>query len=425
MCKLTILRYTQCNCDARDGSDEAGLIVTKDWHNRLPLDRDAVPFERCLQAKSYAVNTSKSVTTEFSPCDSVQASTVYFEEEACFRCLMHRRSKERAEQIRALVAERGSYLARHAMTRQSAAKHAKASESMWQSIRASTERKFDDLMSSVRANQVEPVDSTMEDWVIRVESQIVNRAKRLERQGQIKVGAPSPASQEQEEKRKQARLARLRLCLIEANTRAVSPDSETTLNGSPPLGPQEKEQSSASEGNPARSLRVARTATRPSRGFGPRLDVMVSAQLLQSSRDREEVSPQILSPSSILPCSETTATRAMVLPRRNRIPMGYRTVCTSRAIQILGPKESASNGTRTPPAVKAASIQEPTALSPEASEFKPFRELPPTEPRSMRVPSAPRAMRESGFCSLPRMNRWSCQQYATVRGYSTVRGWRR
>lgn len=417
MCKLTILHYTRCNCNAQDGNGGDGFILTKGWHDRLFLDRDAVPYERCLRAKSSALRTSMSSTMEFSPCRDARVKNIRFEEEVCFRCLMHRRSKQRADEIRALFVEWESFSGRYATTRESADRDATLNKGIWQSIRASPRfdktwkderQRFVGTIGDLRATQFE---SAKADWELRLERQIVSRAKTAEKQIGLEAEKPCAEEKEQEGKKKQAILACLQLRLAQANTRAVSPVTEEKEDESPLAEDKEKEQTAVSEEIPEQRLRIAPTASTSSCGLGPRLDAMVSARMLQSLH--EEESPEPLPNPSGRSTPEIIVAHPSVRPGTNELVVGSRTARPIAAIKIVAPEDLASNGDKARPVVKPASSQ---ALSPDVLEFTPFKQAPPTEPKMMRVPTAPRAMREAAYStygSMPRM-----------RGYSTVRNWR-
>lgn len=424
MCKITILHYVRCGCSALDGNGGNGFIVTKAWHNRILLDRDTVTHERCVQARCAELDTSESNTLEFSPCTNVQVKNICFEEEVCFRCLMHQRSKERAGKIRALLAEHRSFSARYATTKESAAKDAKSTKGMWQSIRATPQLDKawqDETQSStgtignLHATQSERNIPVKADWEVRLQNHIAKRATKEERQG-VEHGKPSAANKEQDEQRKQARLACIQIRLAQANTRAVSPEMEEKDDESALSESKEKGQTRVFEEKHTQRLQSARAAQGSSRGLGPTLDVIVSEQSFLPL-------PGTLESSS----SQIIIAHPAILPGTSRNLLGTRPTRPSAAIKIVAPDANASNGVKPYEVVEPASSQHSKTLSAKVSEYKPFRYPPPTEPRMMSAPTEPRAMKEAGCDTCGSMSRTRGkprQYFATARGYPSLRGWR-
>ncbi|KAJ8109447.1 hypothetical protein OPT61_g7452 [Boeremia exigua] len=390
MCKITILQYPRCGCDARDGNDGDGFIVTKRWHNRLLLDHAFVPFERCLQAKYFALSKSKSHTAEFSRCADVQVKNIRFEEEVCFRCLMDQRSKERAATIRALLAEHRSFSARYAATKEPATEDAESNGRIWQSIRAPRQletewkTKRQGLIGTAKDLGVKQFTSVREmaaNWEDRLKSQLDSRERKSEKRVEHRVEATSSDSKTHE-KRKQARLAYLQLHLAHANSQILCLESEE--DASPALDKEEKEQDLYTQRLPVRRLRIVRPEKRSS--SKTRATAMVSTQAVQGAD----------------------------------IPRAPLALMKTSPQDVCVPKSDATSR----PIVKSAPSKDSTVLSVEAPNFKPFRQPPPTEPQLMRAPTAPRAMREGAYSSLPRTAGRSRQRFAAVHGYATIRRWR-
>ena len=427
MCKITILYYTQCNCNARFGTIGEGLIVTKEWHNRLPLDQDAVPFERCLQAKSYALSASQSSTMEFSRCHNIQFRSVQVREEACYRCLMFRRSNEKAEKARTLIAEHKFFTDRYKAAAQSAAKDADVTRNLWQTIKelprydvGTEEQKFIGTKENLRSTKFGSIKKTVADWEDRLEMQIAHQEMGKEKKTEKKVARASGEEKKQEKKERQTKLACLQHRLVQANKRVISPALEE--NEKPPPEYEEMEQNPRVRETPPRRLRIARLTKRSHSGTGPTLDMMVSAQLVQTVYEADPLQNGSASPETSSP--DVSTSHSSGDPSVDNTVARYHTTGPSTVININPPVEDLPIRDTAHPAVTFASLRGFTALSAEAPEFRPFQRAPPTEPRMLRAPTAPRAMREGTCGSQPRTTWQPGQYFATVRGYATVRGWR-
>jgi len=346
---------------------------------------------------------------------------------------MHQRSKERADKIRALLAEHRSFSARYATTKESTAKDAKFTKSMWQSIRATPQldktwkdemQGFAGTIGNLRATQSERKVPVKADWEVRLESQIASRAKKAERQGS-EHGRPLAGGKEQKEQRRRARMACLQIRIAQANTRAVAPRMEVKYDESSLSESKEKEQTRASDEKNSQRLQSVRVAQDSSCGLGSRFDVMISARTLQSLREEQFFLPRpgTLESSS----SELIIAHPAILPGTSKSLLGTRPTRPSAAIKIVVPDADASRGVNLCEVVESASSQHSKTLSAKVSEYKPFRYPPPTEPRMMSAPTEPRAMREAGCDTCGSMSRTRGQPrqyFAMARGYPTLRGWR-
>lgn len=414
MCSLTILQYTRCSCNARDGNDGDGFIVTKDWHRRLALDRDAVPFERCMEAKLHAMDPTQSSTLEFARCKNIQVTTIRFEGEVCFRCLMHQRGKERAEKIRTLLAEHKSFAARYAATKESAAAQAEPSREIWQSMRlpSQRDRSLVDTIRDVRAIWLQPLDQGTEGWERVLEKQLACRDLKRERNAQNAVKASFRESQELLKKRIQFKLLDLQERLTQANKRAVSPILEE--KGEPVLEPGDAKQDPTHHHVQIQKLRVTRLKRFPGQN-GPMFDLKTPYRNMKKVVEKDSLAPEAPAPNPVkelkqnIPGAHSAYTKARTIGPSTILPPG----------QSSEVDRSSNNGQSIDHAISRAL----STLSAEVAEFRPFVRAPPTEPLMMRAPTAPRAMRERTYSSLSRTIWQPRRQFATVRGYATVRGW--
>lgn len=417
MCKLTILKYTQCNCDARDGNNGGGFIVTKDWHNRLPLDLDAIPFERCTQVLLHTLSPGQSNTMEFPRCRDVQVTTVCFEGEVCFRCLMDRRSKERAAEIRALLAEHRSFAARYVSTKESASAQAESTRGLWQSIRASPRgrQNFADTIRDVRTMQLSSVEDAPESWEHVLGKQIACRDSKKEKKVLEAALMCTNAGQEQEKKRRQSKLDDLLRRLAQVNKRAVSTILEELEQS--PSEHSDMEKSSPLHQAPIRKLRIARLKASPSQTT-PLFSLTVPTRTTKGESKGNSTSQTFTSASDSIQDASRNIHAAHNVYEKARTIGHSATVKMGRSI---GLRSCSDKGY---PTHRSNSLQAPSHLSAEVAEFKPFVKPPPTEPRMMRAPTAPRAMRERPYsCSLSRTTWQPRRRFATVSGCVTGRGW--
>ena len=98
----------------------------------------------------------------------------------------------------------------------------------------------------------------------------------------------------------------------------------------------------------------------------------------------------------------------------------YHTIATGIVANAIARiEETPLQGAR-PLLVKSASLRGLNASVIEKAEFRPFQRPPPTGPRMMRAPTAPRAMREGSLKGAT----WQPHQHCpTAHGYSMYRGW--
>jgi hypothetical protein len=274
--------------------------------------------------------------------------------------------KKRTAMIKLLYAERKALTARFHASSQAEIKDVEFTRKMRRSIKVQQRHdggitKHEDLrkgggLRPVKLGKSEDVDT---NWKERLQKRLANQTAAKEERNN------SPEERKSEDMKKQKRMTSLRDGLAQANTHHQTPDR---------------------------------------------------------SGDPEHATPSCSKSSSTSAVSDTTSittAQSPTVPNQNTAPVKYRTnngVTVNEAgtwVQALA-HETTSPGTDSAPYNPIP----PTAV--EAPEFKPFRRPPPTEPRMMRAPAAPRAMRERN----PQIWTWqTSRRFAMYRGYAAYRGW--
>ncbi|KAF1927938.1 uncharacterized protein M421DRAFT_92785 [Didymella exigua CBS 183.55] len=391
MCVITILHCTPCK--SRQDIPEEGLIITRDWHARLlvNLDNDNIPFKRCIDAINHALSNGRS-DTMYPRCRNVEVKHMAVTKDICFRCSAR-------QKIQNFTNMRKLYEKQSVAWRNEERSNIEAVNDMRSLIRESprlipvTER---DRASCTTVGfltaRLAPVTPVTESWEYCLERQIQQRelAKRKE--------AEKAEDKLKKAKRKQARLISVQQCLARANRLRHTSAME-----------ENAEQSSAS-----RSEQVSRP--------GSLQDVPASHNELSPAADTRVLSG---SPSwntfvrKFHTTGRTSAIQTDLSGKDHSTDATMRPVAGSAWVRVFfslrgdAPEFASLRGC--PSSLKGGSLRA------EAPEFRPLRETPPTEPRMMRAPSAPRAMREG--CLRPASTQ-PRQMYSTVRGYPTLRGWR-
>lgn len=425
MCKLTILLYTQCNCGPRDGSYEEGFIVTKDWYNRLflNLDSGAVPFERCKQATFFTLSPNRSNTMEFPRCHNVQIKNIRLEGQLCFRCFTRREIFKRTEKIKTLHAERKLLRRRFDALEKAEVKDAEFTRTMRHTMKKSPqfdkrteEQKFHGTKAELSPVKFGSVNGMAADWETDLLKQLACQKLAKEKCAEKKTGEVPDEEKEQEERKKRDRLASFQRRLAVVNQRAASPLAEEDERP-PPY--EETEKDPFPQEKPLQRFRIARSVRRVPSGTGPTLDLMVPVNVVHDMHEESSAD----NASAPTESSTTVAITTQVLdkPCPTHAVVKYRTVSDGRAIDSGSRVTEERTGAASSTIVEAASNRGFTAAAAEAPEFRPFQRPPPTEPRIMRAPTAPRAMREG---SLHQPTWQPRQQFATSRRFSPYRGWR-
>ncbi|XPS76707.1 hypothetical protein M3J09_008754 [Ascochyta lentis] len=403
MCKLTILHYSQCNCGPRDGSYGDGFIVTKGWYNRLPLDLEAVPFQRCVEAKNFALCSSRSNTMEFPRCHDVQVKALQFQGEPCFRCFTRREILLRTEKIKALNEQRKILTERFDASQRAETQDADFTRTMRHTIKTSprfdkrTEKQiFHGTKAELSSVKFRSVEGKVPDWEDALHKQLACRKSAQERSIEKKAENASSEEKEQEEKKKQAKLALLQHRLARVNLRAASVPGED---------------------KPLPRLRVSRPVRNTSPKTGATLDVMVPVDFVQNAH--EESLAQSASTPSESSSTKTVSKKAQGKRLPENTSVKYHTINGAMATSPKPWIEDEKTGANPFPIKESGRCHMVAAV--EAPEFKPFQRPPPTEPRLMRAPNAPRAMREGAV----EQATWQLpQRYPTYRGHAAHRTWR-
>ena len=430
MCKYVVLQYTQCNCRERDGNggDGDGFLITKSWYNRLPLDHDTVPFKRCTQAKCFELSPSQLHTVEFQRCEHVQVKTIHVAEQVCFACLMHRRSMDRAAHCRALEAEyrelqekmrtafgeRQSFHTRYTGAIRSATLRAASTRNMWQSIRKSPQLDekaidkrghFVDTLRDLRTTRLKSTESESASWEGILEKQIAHREAKKERKSGKGPAEVPDGRKKEESTAKQDRVSAVKKFLISLNKVRVpqEPARSESVASVPPVCEEPDTSSPVVQDLPPR----LRLGPKKTAGTGALPD---STSTSWKGAQQEDNIEAIDGSSSGIPLAFST------LPRATKPISRY--------------SDPALTVTPSPGANAPNSSQIHSTLSAKAAEFKPFAQAPPTEPRMMRAPTAPRALRETqtvlepGYGSFPQTI-WNPWQLNTVsHGYALEPEWR-
>jgi hypothetical protein len=393
MCKYVVLQYTQCNCHIRESNEGNGFIVTREWYNRLTVDHDTVPIERCTQAKCFELSPNQLHTVEFPRCKNVQVKTIRVAGQVCFACLMHRRSMDRAahcrtleveyrklqEKMRTAFGERQSFQTCYTGAIKSATLRAAPASKLWQSIRESPQLGekakdkggcFVDTLRDLRTTRLKSTEPGSASWEEILEKQIAHReAKKERKSGKGPAGVPNGKMKE-ESTAKQDRVSAVKKFLVSLNKAQVPQEpAQTESVASVPPVCEKPETSSPVVQDPPPRLRLGPKKTA---GTGALPDSMSTSWKGAQQEDNIEA---IDGSSSGIPLAFST------LPRATKPISRY-----SDPTLTVTP----SHGANAP-----SSPQMHSTLSAKAAEFKPFVQPPPTEPRMMRAPTAPRALRET------------------------------
>jgi hypothetical protein len=405
MCKYVVVQYTHCNCHAREDDEGDGFIVTREWYNRLLIDHDTVPFERCTQAKCVELSPSQSHTVEFPRCKNVQVKTICVAGEVCFACLMHQRSKDQAAQCRVLEAEyrelwermrtafgaRQSFHNRYTGAKRSATLRSPTTRNVWQSIKESPQLDekakdkrghFVDTLRDLRTTRLKFTEPQSVSWEEILEEQIAHREAKKEGKSGIGPEGVPDGKMKEESTAKKDKVSAVRKILASLNKARVPQEpAQTEGVASVPPVCEELETSSLVVQDPPQRFRLgSKKTTRIGAVPGSTSASWKSTQ----QGDKIEV---------INGVSSSTPRAFNTLPRATKPISRY--------------SDPSMTVTTSPEANAPSSSQIHSTLSARATEFKPFVQPPPTEPRIMRAPTAPRALREAqtvweaGYGSLP------------------------
>ncbi|UPX19011.1 uncharacterized protein EKO05_0009288 [Ascochyta rabiei] len=420
MCKLTVLHYSQCNCGPRDGSYEDGFIVTKGWHNRLLLDFDTVPLRRCTEARNFALCPSRSNTMEFPRCHDVQVKTVRFQAEPCFRCFTRREISIRTEKIKALNEQRKVFAERFDASQRAKIEDADFTKTMRQTIKASPQfdkrtekQRFYGTKAELISMKFGSVKEMVPDWEEGLRRQLACRKLARERSTEMKAESASNEDKEQVEVKKQTKMALLQDRLAQVNMLAafsVPVEREE---------PSATEQNAPNRDNSIQRLRVARPACKLALDVGLKLNVMVPFTTVQNMHKANSAQNASAPLKSSFAKAVTTQTQEHRISGNS--PVKYHTINGRIAADAKPWAEDEKIGVESSSRPRSSSNQSLMIAAAAAPEFKPFQRPPPAEPRLMRAPTAPRAMREGSI----RQTTWQPRQPCTsFRGYATYRTWR-
>lgn len=421
MCVITILHCTQCKL--RQDMAEEGLIITKDWHAQLlvSLDPETIPFKRCIEALNHGLSSSRSNTTEYPRCRMIEVKHMCVKKSICFRCSTRRK-------IQNLITIRKVYEEQSATWRRDERRDPEAVNDMRRSIRESlrsittTRReRVCCATADLLTTKIAPVTPMMTSWEACLEMQIFQR--ELTKAKDAEKRAKLAEEKEKEDQRKQARLSSVQQGLARINRLRTSPAMEG-----------DTEQSSSSRREQPLRLQIVRTVRMVTSGVDHGFDEMVPSQVPESVSGPSSLQDTPASPEVPPPAMTTTVFSG--LPRSNKAIARFHTVGPASAIKVHLSGEDSSIGAAMRPvagsatlpgtstlraeAPEFASLRGFPAMRAEAPEFKPLQQAPPTEPRMMRVPTAPRAVREGSLRQAAGQPR---QKYFTNRGYPTFGRW--
>jgi len=392
MCVITILHCTPCKF--RQDMPEEGLIIKKDWHAQLlvNLDCETIPFKRCVNAINYTLSNGRS-DTMYPRCRNVEVKHMLVKKDICYRCWTRRR-------LQKMLTVRKLYEEQTATWRNEERRNTEATNDMRRSIRESSQRIFttgterlSGAMASSLTARRDSVSPTKESWKSCLERQILQReiAKAKEAEKQAKLAEEAEAK----ERRTRERLASVQQRLSRLNRPERSPVIE-----------ENSEQGLDDEQVPESSSLQDTTAS--SETPSPVMPLVVSSDM--ASRYKVKARSRTLGITSAIngaDLGERTSVDTATRPTA-----GSATVRGFSTLRAEAPEFASLRGL--PPSLKAGSLRA------QASEFKPLRHAPPTEPKMMRAPIVPRAMREGSLRQAPNKPR---QKYATMRGYPTLRRW--
>lgn len=392
MCIVTILHCTPCKF--RQDMPAEGLIIKKDWHAQLlvNIDCDNIPFRRCVNATNHALSNGRS-DTMYPRCRNVEVKHMPVKKDICYRCSTRRR-------IQKLIAVRKVYEQQTATWRDEGRRDTEAMNDTRRSIRESSRRILttgNERISGVTASSIiarhDSISLTSESWDSCLERQILQReiakAKEAERQARLAEEAGV------KKKRAQDRLAAVQQRLIRMNRLGHFPimqeNAEQGLDNEQVPGPGPLQDAPASPKRPSSAMPLIVSSDMADRhAFKVRFPTLGVTSATKSNGFDGTASDYT----------------AMVSAAGSASVRGF------SALRAEAPEFASLRG--------ILQSSRTSSLRAQAPEFKPLRHTPPVEPRMMRAPTAPRAMREG---SLSQASDKPRQKYAIMRGYPTLRGW--
>ena len=322
--------------------------------------------------------------------------------------------RELQEKMRTSFGERQSFHDRYTGAIRSATLRAAPTRNMWRSIRESPQLDEDArdkkghfivTLRNLRTTKLKSTKTESASWEEILKRQIALReAKKARKSGK---GADENPDREMKERStaKQDRLSAIKKMLSSLNKvqEPEEPAQTESVASVPPVW-EESETNSPDKQGPPHKLRLGQKKTT---GTGAVSDSAPTS--LKGAQQEDDIKVMDRS-SSNPPLAFST------LPRATKPISRY--------------SEPALTVTPTPELNAPRSPRIRSTLSVRAAEFKPFVQPPPTEPRMMRAPTAPRALRESqtvlgpGYINFPQMILDPWQLGGVSHGYTPEPEWR-